>query len=591
MRQATFTFLTFLSVLPVLNAQSPLYIQFNPECTNQLEYQYTYTEQNLLMYSIPKGASELYFFVISNKDPLKTTYLPAGAVMCQHDEINATLIDNINAGGRLAYMVFKVQNGFHSYPVESAGYIARSGTYFAFRSPNYDFVMDTASINYARNLSRPGVASPVYLTGRRGQDCQQLYAFRLEPTRPDAPRADVEVVPSIGIISDRTGRNGSEMEQNIYRLLRVNGMNLDDYIYATCHTPANNEDGTATFITRLPTDATNPNDPNSKPYNPFAEPDKETFHTKPPEASGNAPLVNCPTPPGYGYHVVQPGDSLASIARAYNVDRKLLLLWNKLQDPAQIKVCDKIWVTAPPEPTTPATTGPRYHEVQKGETLFGIARKYNVTVANIKHWNKLQGDDIQAGQQLALGPLPAQTTTGIPANHTLTPPATSAPPNPATLPPGRLMHKALAGETLNDIAWKYGYTTPYLRHINRTNKNMPPGNDDRLQEGTLLVVSDGRGEREDLLTYSPPVQHSQAPTPPSVKASGMAQGSNNTPFSPPAIRQPSNFEYVGEYIVQSGDTLASIAQRYGISPEKLAAANNLATNQEPTPRSILKIPK
>ena len=40
------------------------------------------------------------------------------------------------------------------------------------------------------------------------------------------------------------------------------------------------------------------------------------------------------------------------------------------------------------------------HIIEKGETLFGIARKFNVTADQIRKWNHLENDGIKAGQKL-----------------------------------------------------------------------------------------------------------------------------------------------------------------------------------------------
>lgn len=42
------------------------------------------------------------------------------------------------------------------------------------------------------------------------------------------------------------------------------------------------------------------------------------------------------------------------------------------------------------------------HIVQGRETLFGIAKKYQVTVDQIKTWNKLRSDELRTGQQLLI---------------------------------------------------------------------------------------------------------------------------------------------------------------------------------------------
>jgi len=45
----------------------------------------------------------------------------------------------------------------------------------------------------------------------------------------------------------------------------------------------------------------------------------------------------------------------------------------------------------------------RYYEVQPKETLYAIARMFNVSVGQLSDWNNLDGTDIKAGQQLIVG--------------------------------------------------------------------------------------------------------------------------------------------------------------------------------------------
>ncbi len=54
-------------------------------------------------------------------------------------------------------------------------------------------------------------------------------------------------------------------------------------------------------------------------------------------------------------------------------------------------------LAADPEPT-----GPVFHEVRKGETLYGIARRYGITVDHLKNLNKLATDIISVGQRLRI---------------------------------------------------------------------------------------------------------------------------------------------------------------------------------------------
>jgi rare lipoprotein A (peptidoglycan hydrolase) len=47
--------------------------------------------------------------------------------------------------------------------------------------------------------------------------------------------------------------------------------------------------------------------------------------------------------------------------------------------------------------------GPVYHLVSKGETVFGIARKFQITPGELREWNTLADDNIKTGQKLIVG--------------------------------------------------------------------------------------------------------------------------------------------------------------------------------------------
>lgn len=48
------------------------------------------------------------------------------------------------------------------------------------------------------------------------------------------------------------------------------------------------------------------------------------------------------------------------------------------------------------------TSGETWHVVQMGETLFSIAKRYGVSVADIQKWNRVRGTHIEAGQKLRI---------------------------------------------------------------------------------------------------------------------------------------------------------------------------------------------
>ena len=47
---------------------------------------------------------------------------------------------------------------------------------------------------------------------------------------------------------------------------------------------------------------------------------------------------------------------------------------------------------------------PNFHKVKKGDTLFSLAKKYEVSLKDLMKWNNLTSNLLQPGQQLKLQP-------------------------------------------------------------------------------------------------------------------------------------------------------------------------------------------
>jgi peptidoglycan endopeptidase LytF len=54
------------------------------------------------------------------------------------------------------------------------------------------------------------------------------------------------------------------------------------------------------------------------------------------------------------------------------------------------------------------------HTVQPGDTLFAIARRYNVSIDSIRMWNSLRSDSLSVGQQLRVAPPSGAGVTSAP---------------------------------------------------------------------------------------------------------------------------------------------------------------------------------
>ncbi len=60
--------------------------------------------------------------------------------------------------------------------------------------------------------------------------------------------------------------------------------------------------------------------------------------------------------------------------------------------------------TVTPPAVTPAAAPDKYHIVKKGETAFGISKKYNITMKQLREWNNLEFEAIRIDQKLRVKP-------------------------------------------------------------------------------------------------------------------------------------------------------------------------------------------
>lgn len=120
-------------------------------------------------------------------------------------------------------------------------------------------------------------------------------------------------------------------------------------------------------------------------------------------------------------HIVQPGETLFSISRQYGVQVDDIKKWNGLGN-NEIFIGQELMfykqgsgaayagaITEKAKEAIPQATqfdekkGELTHKVSPGETLFSISRKYEVSVEDIKKWNKLTSNDLSIDQVLVVG--------------------------------------------------------------------------------------------------------------------------------------------------------------------------------------------
>jgi len=215
--------------------------------------------------------------------------------------------------------------------------------------------------------------------------------------------------------------------------------------------------------------------------------------------------------PGLTDVVVKPGETLSEIAERNGVSLTQLMQANGITNPNLVVAGQKLVL---PGARRAGSAGASV-TVRPGDTLSTIAAANGVSLTRLMQANGISNPNLViTGQRLV-----------IPGARN-----TAAAPAPKPLPTARYTVKS--GETLSEIANRFGTSTERLMQINRiSNPNL-------VVAGTQLAIP-GRP--------SPAVAPAMGPAPRNTK----------------------------EHVVRSGENLSTIADNYGVPVERLIAINRI----------------
>lgn len=317
-------------------------------------------------------------------------------------------------------------------------------------------------------------------------------------------------------------------------------------------------------------------------------------------------------------HRVGRKESVASIAQRYGVSVSDLKSWNHLRStklrsgtslviyrdkPATPAVESNEPLTAQKkakEEVNPASQEEKsqaitYHKVRKRETISTIARKYGVTVSDLKNWNDLATSNVKLGSLLAVHTdqkadskeedrdkdiavaVPAKTKSNEKKMKTETVEVV-------------LHHKVKKGETISEIAHKYHVLVSDVKKWNRLHST-------KLDRGDKLAIHSKKtrtvavAPEESLLAHKGKSNDTARVSVDSVNVkSGTSHKSDNkSSLAKSNNIQVRGFEY---YRVRKGDTLWAIASKYpGISVEQILQANEMRSHDAIQVGMRIKIPK
>lgn len=222
-------------------------------------------------------------------------------------------------------------------------------------------------------------------------------------------------------------------------------------------------------------------------------------------------------------HLVKTGETLYSISKKYNVTIEQLKAWNNIQSNQQLPLSENIIVgikaietqptierpTVQPKPANPNDV--KFHVVKQGETLYSIAKSYNMDIESLRKLNKLNNNDISVGQQIMIpaalidngtgsieqrpsnsdniveesAPILTASTGGVDVILTGGTSPSELPPSEFNAPLGtkQILHEVQTSETLFRIAKQYNLEISQLRQMNNF-----PADFTAISPGDQLII-------------------------------------------------------------------------------------------------------
>lgn len=156
-------------------------------------------------------------------------------------------------------------------------------------------------------------------------------------------------------------------------------------------------------------------------------------------------------------HKVEKGETLYRLSRRYSVDVSSIVDVNPEADKG-IQVGQDLRIPFQTSTGTIPENNSIIHEVKSGETLFGLAGRYKVSVNDIKKWNSLRSNSLSVGDRLTIYIDETEASRineqqNIRENN------------------GKKIHVVNRGETLYNIASRYGVSSNDLIDWNRLDNN------------------------------------------------------------------------------------------------------------------------
>ncbi len=262
-------------------------------------------------------------------------------------------------------------------------------------------------------------------------------------------------------------------------------------------------------------------------------------------------------------YTVLRGDTLYGIAKRFNTSVQYLKEINNLKDNTlQIGQVLKVTNNSDSEPMECIV-----YTVKKGDSLYSIAKKYNTTVEEIKRYNNLNSNLLNIGDRIVI---PCNVGNDYKDQNN-----------------NYVSYTVLKGDTIYSIAEKFGTTVSKIKELNDLKS-------DNLTIGSILIVDDKRGissilecygegnfdtnnYQEYMVVRNDNLYSIARKFNTSIDAIKRLNNLNSDTLSIGQVLKIPNTN-INKYIVQKGESLYSIAKKFNTTVDSLKKKNNLTSN-------------
>ncbi|MDR1487542.1 MAG: LysM peptidoglycan-binding domain-containing protein, partial [Deltaproteobacteria bacterium] len=246
-----------------------------------------------------------------------------------------------------------------------------------------------------------------------------------------------------------------------------------------------------------------------------------------------------PAPPAQaseaGY-VVRKGDTVSTIAERFGIKSDDLRRLNNLASD-KIKVGETLKIAQTPSASAASSKATAIYEVKSGDAVSTIAERFKMSSNDLRTLNNLKNNNLSIGQKLKVFDPKAQPDTAAKPDPNVQIATDSAPSRNESSASDDGFYQVVSGDTVSTIAERFRMKSDELRRINSLSS-------DALRVGQKLKVLVGAPGAVDVSQSQPPSQSTQST--PSVQTASV-------------------------YVVVSGDTVSTIAERFGMRSADLRA--------------------